>query len=550
MNSCIGLLDRFLHGIKDMREVSAVDFRRFLADLRDRTVWRGLNNEQARHLSGTSINTYARAIKTFFNWLNVEGIIDNNPLAAVSIPRKPKTLPKVFSEKDMRAVCVAVAASVRDNAIFCLFLDSGLRLSELGGLRIGNVDTQGGTIKTLGKGNKERFVYFGNDAAKYIDCYIEQYRQGAAKGDFLFLNEDSRPLQARGIQSLLLRLGEKASLVERLSAHKLRHTFATLSLKYGGNLEYIRKILGHTDIKTTSEAYLNVQDADIKAAHQHFSPLSNLQGTAAGKVFVLPDGSKPGDQPAVSSTPTEQKPYVETPHKQQMRQLAEELIKELRLPWIKDSFVVELKPGQLFLGKERFPISITEKGNIRLGLSIVGERDIGLFHNALLTHLKTAGLATVMSDILTWSEGVANSLKTCHELLERVRGEVEDVYHTSIPVKDDGNPGLTMDFPILICADAVEQTAGFTHFNDFPYRIEGLNLKFGGFAIYNGVQNEDLKSFEDTHRRLRAECPKWKQTKAVAKCRLGLDDMATAIIQQLQKFIAMERLPGQCELCS
>ena len=99
MSSCVGLLDRFLHGIQDMKEVSAADFRRFLADLRDRPVWQGLHNEQARHLSGTSINTYARAIKAFFNWLNVEGIITSNPLASVTIPRKTKTLPKVFPRK-------------------------------------------------------------------------------------------------------------------------------------------------------------------------------------------------------------------------------------------------------------------------------------------------------------------------------------------------------------------------------------------------------------------------------------------------------------------
>lgn len=253
MRSCVGLLDRFLHGIEDMREVNAADFRRFLVDLRDRPVWRGLKNEQARHLSGTSINTYARAIKAFFIWLNVEAIIPSNPLAAVLAPRKPKTLPKVYSEKDLRAVCATAAASIRDNAVFCLFLDSGIRLSELGTLKIGDVDTQSGTLKVRGKGNKERFAYFSVDAVKHVDRYMRQFRHGAGKGDFLFLTKDGQPLQARGIQSLLLRLGEKAGLEERLTPHKLRHSFATLSLKYGGNLEYIRKILGHTDIKTTSE---------------------------------------------------------------------------------------------------------------------------------------------------------------------------------------------------------------------------------------------------------------------------------------------------------
>jgi len=107
-----------------------------------------------------------------------------------------------------------------------------------------------------------------------------------------------------------------------------------------------------------------------------------------------------------------------------------------------------------------------------------------------------------------------------------------------------------MDFPILICADAVEQASGSAHFKDFPYRYEGSNLKFGGFAIYIGTPNEDLKPFEDAHRKVRAECARWQQTKAIAKQRRDLDDIAATISQQLRKFSAMERLPGHCELCS
>jgi site-specific recombinase XerD len=298
MRRCVGLLDQFLQGIEDIKEVTAADFRRFLADLRDRPLWRGLKTEQARHLSGTSINTYARAVKAFFNWLKAEGIIADNPLAAVPAPRKPKTLPKVYSEKELRAVYAAAAASanIRDEAVFSVLLDSGIRLAEFSALKIGGVDTESGSLKVRGKGNKERFAYLGADGAPCIDRYIKECRQGAAKGDFLFVTKDGQPLQARGVQSLLLRLGKKAGLDERLSAHKLRHSFATLSLKYGGNLEYIRKILGHTDIKTTSEAYLNVQDADVSAAHRRFSPLSNLLRADAAKGFVSPNEGKPADQ--------------------------------------------------------------------------------------------------------------------------------------------------------------------------------------------------------------------------------------------------------------
>jgi integrase/recombinase XerC len=548
MRSCVGLFDQFLHGIKDIRKVTADDFRRFLANLRDRPAWQGLNNEKARHLSGTTITTYGRAVKTFFNWLFTEGIIADNILVSVKIPRNPKTLPKVYSEEELIVVFAAAAASIRDLAIFCLFLDSGIRLAELAGLQMGDIDTQNGTIKVRGKGNKERFACFGDDAAQCLDQYVKKFRQNGEKDTPLFLTEEGKPLQARGIQALLLRLGKKAGLEERLAPHKLRHTFATLSLKYGSNVEYIRKLLGHTDIKTTSNSYLNVPDADISAAHRRFSPLSNLRGTITEKSPASSEAAKPGFQPPPPS-PTLPL-YVETEHKRQMRELAEELIKGFRLPWIKDSFIIELKPGGLFLGKERFPISINEKGKIRLAPSIAGEEDMGLFHRALRTHLETAGLRKVLSDMFTWSDEVGDFLKKCHELLNKVRGEVEDTYHISIPVNDEGNTGVKMDFPILISADAIEQASGSNHYNYFLYSYEGSNLKFGAFIIFTGITTEDPKPFEDAHRKLRAKYATWPQTKVIAQRRRDINSIAITIIQQLQKFIAMENLPGQCELCS
>jgi site-specific recombinase XerD len=121
MRRCVGYFDRFLGGIKDPAAIKPDDFRLFLADLRTRHPWRGLKTEQARLLSGTTINTYARAIKTFFKWMADEKIIPTDPIAAVRIPRKPKTLPKIYSEQDLVAVIRAAETNVRDNTIFSLY---------------------------------------------------------------------------------------------------------------------------------------------------------------------------------------------------------------------------------------------------------------------------------------------------------------------------------------------------------------------------------------------------------------------------------------------
>ncbi len=234
-------------------------------------------------LSGTSINTYARAIKTFYSWITEQGLISANPLAPVKIPKKPKTLPKVYTEPELRALLAAAEANIRDKAIVSLFIDSGIRLGELAGIKMGNLDIDAGWVKVMGKGRKERIVPFQSDAAQCLELYVAAKRQNAGKDDFLFLTEDGLPLSKRGVQSLLVRLGKKAGVQERLSPHKLRHSFATLGSNYGANLEQLRIILGHSDIKTTSDSYLNLRDGDVKRAHARFSPLENLKHSGVGR---------------------------------------------------------------------------------------------------------------------------------------------------------------------------------------------------------------------------------------------------------------------------
>ncbi|MCJ7547806.1 MAG: tyrosine-type recombinase/integrase [Deltaproteobacteria bacterium] len=291
----VSLFAQFLETSGDAQDVTGDDYRRFVVDLRSRRARHGSGKESEHYLSGTTVHTYGRVVKTFFAWLSEARIIAENPLAGIPAPRKPKTIPKVYREKELLAVSAAVT-SVRDRAIYELFLDSGIRLKELSTIKIGDIDIEEGSVRVMGKGGKERFVPFIPPVAESIKAYVKESRRDAAKNDALFVTSTGSPLKTRGIQTMLYRLGERAGLKERLSPHKLRHTFATLSLKNGGNLEYIRKILGHTDIKTTSDAYLNVLDEDVKAAHRKFSPLANLKTAGAGKGFVSPNEGKPADQ--------------------------------------------------------------------------------------------------------------------------------------------------------------------------------------------------------------------------------------------------------------
>lgn len=287
---CVTLFDDFLNGNKEAGEITTNDFRFFLADLRQRPLQHGFKKGNLRPLSGTSINTYARGIKAFFSFLKSENIITVNPLATEPAPKKPKTIPKVYSESDLNTIIQTVAHDLRNTAIVFFFLDTGVRLAGLSQLTLSAVDLHGGVAKVIEKGRQERLVPFQEWSAAAIENYIKNGRPKPEPGntDHLFLTESGHPLSASGIQSMLERLGREAGVKERLAPHKLRHSFATYSLKYGGNLEYLRIILGHTDIKTTSNAYLNADIKDIKKAHEEFSPLSNLMGTGVDERPSLP----------------------------------------------------------------------------------------------------------------------------------------------------------------------------------------------------------------------------------------------------------------------
>ncbi len=266
---CLGLFDRFLGGIRDIGEVTTDDFRRFLADLRTRPSWQGRITEKQRNLSNSTINTYARTVKTFFQWLKNESIIPENTLESVQTPPIGEKVSKAYSEDQMRVVLAEASFNARDRAIFYSFIDSGLRLDELSKLKIGDVDLKNSYAKVLGKGKgkKERYIYLGSHAVNAIDGYIKESGLDASNNDFIFVKSDGKPLTNSGIRSMLIRLGERLGLGIRLSPHRLRHTFATLSLRYGATLEELRKEMGHSNPKTT-EGYLHVPDSDIGAAHQ------------------------------------------------------------------------------------------------------------------------------------------------------------------------------------------------------------------------------------------------------------------------------------------
>jgi site-specific recombinase XerD len=283
----VRFFDGFMPPETEINQISADDFRRFILYLKDRPLWEGKKGQASQTLSATSINTYTRAVKAFFSWAASEGIIANNPLAEVPAYRKPKTLPKIYTEDELRAIFRVIENDLRNQAFIYTFLDSGIRLGELNKLDMNDIDLAAGIIKVHGKGGKDRYSYLPPTTLAIINRYVKRYRNAATKNEPLFTTKDGRAISLAGIQSLLARIGQKAGIKERLAPHKLRHTMATYSLKYGGNLDYVRRILGHSSDQTTSDSYLNPRSEDIQAAHRKFSPVENLRSPINGNEIIM-----------------------------------------------------------------------------------------------------------------------------------------------------------------------------------------------------------------------------------------------------------------------
>ncbi len=266
-------------GITNVAFIREDDLRQFIVFLKDAAPRHG---NRAGKLSPTSVNTYVRAVRSFWSWLERSHVIDTNPLSSVPAPRFPRKVARIYGEDQLKTLLRHISKKPRERAIVELFLDSGIRLSELSALTVDDIDLAQGSVRVLGKGGKERYSYFSPMTGLSLRDYMDKCRPRPVDGDFLFLTSSGVRFNKRSIKSSLFRLGRAAGLSTRLSPHTLRHTYATLSLRNGNNLEYVRLTLGHTNIKTTSDAYLAASQVDVAQAHRRFSPLANLNRRRSG----------------------------------------------------------------------------------------------------------------------------------------------------------------------------------------------------------------------------------------------------------------------------
>lgn len=250
------------------------DFLSYLAN--DRTA----NPDAAFPEHGISASSRARklsTIKSFYKYLTVRTKqLQENPVADLEYPKLRKSLPKYLSLDESSRLLQAVSGQneKRDYAILMLFLNCGIRRSELMGLNI--TDVYEDRIRVIGKGNKERFVYFGTACRKAIDAYlVERNKKVLTDNRALFGSRDNNRISVSAVHRLVKKALLQAGLDEtQFSAHKLRHTAATMMLSGGVDVKTVQEVLGHENLNTT-QIYTHIENTELKVAAEA-NPLSKL----------------------------------------------------------------------------------------------------------------------------------------------------------------------------------------------------------------------------------------------------------------------------------
>jgi integrase/recombinase XerD len=227
----------------------------------------------------TSIARRLSSLRRFYALQLQQATIRSDPTAQVRAPKLPRRLPKNLSEDQVEALLatpdVATLLGLRDRAMLETLYATGLRVSELTGLKLAQVSLDMGVVRVLGKGSKERLVPLGEEAISWIKRYLETARIPlAAKGrsDAMFVTARGGPLTRQAFWALLKRYAVKAGMPPAsLSPHVLRHAFATHLLNHGADLRVVQLLLGHADITTTT-IYTHVARERLKALHARHHP--------------------------------------------------------------------------------------------------------------------------------------------------------------------------------------------------------------------------------------------------------------------------------------
>jgi tyrosine recombinase XerC len=254
--------NKFISGT-ELEKIGYLDLRKYLAVLKE------------KNFGNRTVNRRLSTLRSFFRFLCREGHLKANPILMLSSPKLEKHLPSYMTEEEVGRLIESAFAKnqtdilgLRDRAIMEVFYSSGLRISELVGLNLDDVDFISGILKIRGKGKKERIVPIGETALATVSKYLEKRKK---KSEALFLNNHDRRISTRGVRFLVVKYLKSSGTKPGVSAHTFRHSFATHLLNHGADLRTVQELLGHANLSST-QIYTHLTTDKLKSVYDKAHP--------------------------------------------------------------------------------------------------------------------------------------------------------------------------------------------------------------------------------------------------------------------------------------
>ncbi|MEE9345133.1 MAG: site-specific tyrosine recombinase XerD [Methylococcales bacterium] len=286
-------IQQFINALWIEQGLSENTVKAYATDLKRYSTWLGENPiSQAnkvdisdflahRFQQGASASSSARLLSTlrqFYGYLIRTGERLDDPCAGIKAPKLGKLLPEIFSENEIEQLLAAppqnTALGLRDKTMLELLYATGMRVSELVGLNLHQINYNQGFVRVTGKGQKERLIPIGEQALDWLNRYLVEGRPsllGFRHSDCVFVTKRGSGMTRQAFWYLIKRYGLQAGITRRFSPHTLRHAFATHLLNHGADLRAVQLLLGHSDLSTT-QIYTHVADQRLKSLHAQYHP--------------------------------------------------------------------------------------------------------------------------------------------------------------------------------------------------------------------------------------------------------------------------------------
>ena len=284
-------IERFLHYLEaernasehtrvnygwDLKQFSAFVGETPLASIDHLFLRRFLTTLHEHHYAKRTLARKLASMRSFFRYLCREGYVASDPSRALATPKLDRTLPQFLDVKEAKQLMEVSQAeqwlACRDRAILELLYSSGIRVSELAGLRMDDVDLVGGSVQVAGKGKQERLVPIGRPSVDTLQRYLD-HRKTPKPGSaaMVFLNKNGTALTTKSVREIVRRWTRAAGIAKKVSPHTLRHTFATHLLDQGADLRSVQELLGHKNLSTT-QIYTHVTTKRLKEIYDKAHP--------------------------------------------------------------------------------------------------------------------------------------------------------------------------------------------------------------------------------------------------------------------------------------